>query len=75
MRSNLKRVEDDMGVECLVIYMAAHGVDVWAVGGTYEWERGGGDGYRAGPLAGVGRVRWAPGRPQSGPTAKHPGAI
>ena len=47
-----KRVEDDGGVECLAIYMAGHGVDVWAVGGTYEWERGSGDGRverRGGP--------------------------
>ena len=32
----LGRVEDDMVVECFVIYMAAHGIDVWAVGGTYK---------------------------------------
>ena len=50
----LGRVEEDMVVECFVIYMAAHGMDVWAVGGTYKWEHGGGDGYGAGPLdAGV----------------------
>ena len=32
----LGRVEEDMHmvVECFVIYMAAHGIDVWAVGGT-----------------------------------------
>ena len=54
MRSTLKKVEVDVGVEWLVVYMAAHGVDVWAVGGTYEWERGSRDGYGAGPLdAGV----------------------
>ena len=50
----LGRVEEDMVVECFVIYMAAHGIDVWAVGGTYRWENGGGDRYGAGPLdAGV----------------------
>ena len=39
---------------CFVIYMAAHGMDVWAVGETYKWDHGGGDGYGAGPLdAGV----------------------
>ena len=41
VQSALGRVEDDMVVECFVIYMAAHGIDVWAVGGTYEWEHGG----------------------------------
>ena len=50
----LGRVEEDMVVECFVIYMAAHGIDVWAVGGTCRWENGGGDGDGAGPLdAGV----------------------
>ena len=50
----LVRVVEDMVVECFVIYMAAHGMDIWAVGGTYEWKNGGGDGYGAGPLdAGV----------------------
>ena len=50
----LRKVEADMVVECFIIYMAAHGMDVWAVGGTYKWEHGGGDGYGAGPLdAGV----------------------
>ena len=50
----LRKVEADMVVECFVIYMAAHGMDVWAVGGTYKWEHDGGDGYGAGPLdAGV----------------------
>ena len=29
----MKKVEVDVGVEWLVIYMAAHGMDVWAVGG------------------------------------------
>ena len=29
-------------------YTAAHGVDVWVVGGTYEWDRGSGDGYGSG---------------------------
>ena len=33
-----------MVVECFVIYMAAHGMDLWAVGGTYKWEHSGGDG-------------------------------
>ena len=52
VRSTLARVGDDMGVECFVIYMAAHahGVDIWTVGGSYGWERGGGDGHGAGPL-------------------------
>ena len=50
----LRKVEADMVVECFVIYMAAHGMDFWAVGGTYKWEHDGGDGYGAGPLdAGV----------------------
>ena len=54
VRSTLKKVEVDVGVEWLVVYMAANVVDVWAVGGTYEWERGSRDGYGAGPLdAGV----------------------
>ena len=51
-----------MGVECFIIFMAAHGVVVWAVGGTSggEWEHGGGDGHGAGPLgAGASfRGRW-----------------
>ena len=43
-----------MVVECFVIYMAAHRMDVWAVGGTYKHERGGGDGHGTGSLdAGV----------------------
>ena len=50
----LGRVPEDMAVECFVIYIAAHGMDIWAVGGTYEWKNGGGDSYGAGPLdAGV----------------------
>ena len=54
----LRKVEEDnvMVVECFIIYMAAHGMNVWAVGGTYKWVHSGRDayGYRAGPLdAGV----------------------
>ena len=33
-----------------MIFMAAHGMDIWAVGGTCEWKNGGGD-YGAGSLA------------------------
>ena len=50
----LGKVAEDRVVECFVIYMAVHGMDIWAMGGTYEWQNGGGDGYGAGPLdAGV----------------------
>ena len=31
----LGRVEEGMVAGCFVIYMAAHGIDVWAVGGTH----------------------------------------
>ena len=50
----LGKVAEDMVAECFLIYMAAHEMDIWAVGGTYEWKNGGRDGYGAGPLdAGV----------------------
>ena len=32
----LGRVAEDTVVKCFVIYMATHGMDIWAVEGTYE---------------------------------------
>ena len=51
VQSILGRAEDGMVVEGFVIYMATHRMDIWAVGGTYKWEHGGGGGYGAGSLA------------------------
>ena len=54
MQSIVKRIVGGMGVESIVIYMAAHGMDIWAVGATCELGYGHGGGYGAGPLdAGV----------------------